>query len=497
MLSLTGLRSRVAPAAGRFPAGRLLLDGAFAYLLFWAAHTLYRTAEAPVQMCDSAYALTVAEQWLARGTVDLTDRLPADRATREKMPGYVPHQDMPYQLLRHDNPRRPGEPTRIYYGYPLGSTVLSLPFVKKYVPDRGFSLFHPDGTYFWEMEASVQQRVAARVSALIVVLFYAIARVWCPPAVAALLAAGFAFGSPVWSTLSRGLWSHTWMVFWLSGAIALLAARRRLPADSWRADLGLGAALGTALFWLLFVRTQGALSVLAIGAHLLLFHRRLLAVTVLVGAAWSAGLVAWSLHTFGTVTPPTVYQPNAIDGEDVANRFFWLMMSPSRGLLVCCPYLAVVGAMLVGYRRHLAHAGLLLPAVLAVGAHTAVFSCYNGWHGGSSYGPRYFADMLPWFVVLAAAAVRAMADARPAGFSWRKAGLTALLAAGFGWGAFVHYRGANSAEAWWWNFRAVASGEAGAVKEWAHPQFLAGLTFKVNPDGSVTPLDPWAPPADR
>ena len=183
-----------------------------------------------------------------------------------------------------------------------------------------------------------------------------------------------------------------------------------------------------------------------------------------------------------------MYYANTIDGEDVANRFFWLMCSPSRGLLVYCPYLVVVGLLLLGYRRHLTDAGLLLPAALAVGAHTAVFSCYNGWHGGSSYGPRYFVDVLPWFVVATAAAVRALVDAPPAGFSRRKAAVVAALAVTFGWGVFVHRQGASDKEAWWWNFRAVASGEPGAVKEWDHPQFLAGLTYKVNPDGSITPL---------
>ena len=38
---------------------------------------------------------------------------------------------------------------------------------------------------------------------------------------------------------------------------------------------------------------------------------------------------------------------------------------------------------------------------------------------------------------------------------------------------------------WWWNFRAIAVGEEQAVKEWRHPQFLAGITFEVKLDGSV------------
>ena len=63
-----------------------------------------------------------------------------------------------------------------------------------------------------------------------------------------------------------------------------------------------------------------------------------------------------------------------------------------------------------------------------------------------------------------------------------------LLIESFGWGVFVHHHGANSIPAWYWNHRAAAVGEEAAVKEWHHPQFLCGLTFEVNPDGSVKPL---------
>ena len=469
-------------------ASRLLLDAALAYLLFWGSHTLYRTSTGIVQLCDSAYSLVVAQKWLTERTLDLAACVPADPELRRSMPGYIPENDMPYHFVRYGDPRHPDRPLAVYYGYPLGSTVLSVPWVRHYVRDRGLSLLGPDGLPSKPAEEEVQLRIASRVSAGVVVLFYALCRFWCPPLAAVLIAAGFAFGSPVWSTLARGLWSHTWMAFWLTAAILLLAARRRVAEASWRTDLLFGLGLGTVLFWVVFVRAQGVLSAAAIGAYLLLHHRRLLGFTVVGGGLWSAVLVALSLSYFGSPMPPSVYSPGSIDGRDVLDRFTWLLISPSRGLLVYCPYLAVVGAMLVGYRKHLTDAGLLLPAGLAVLAQAALFSCYNGWHGGSSYGPRYFVDVLPWFVLATALAVRALLDAPAVGVPCRKALAVLALLACFGWGVFVHYRGANSIPAWWWNHRPTAVGECEAVKEWSHPQFLAGLTFEVRPDGSVAEL---------
>jgi hypothetical protein len=234
-----------------------------------------------------------------------------------------------------------------------------------------------------------------------------------------------------------------------------------------------------------FVRAHGVVSAAAIGVYLLLRHRRVFAVTVLAGGLWSAGLVLASLHHFGTPTPPSVYAADTIDGRDVLHRLFWLMLSPSRGLLVYCPYLAAVGVILIAFRRHLTDAALLLPAGLAVAAHTAVFACYNGWHAGSSYGPRYFCDVLPWFVLATAVACRGLLNAWRAGERRRVWVAVGVLVVGFGWGGWVHGRGANSARAWLWNERARAVGHEAAVTDWRHPQFLCGKTFDINPDGTI------------
>ena len=462
---------------------RLLLDIALAYLLFWGAHTVYRGSTGTIQMCDSTYSLVTAEKLLAAGSLNLIDCVPIDPAARQAMPGYRPDHDMPYHFIRH--PLRPdtGVPQKVYYGYPLGSTVLSLPWVRHYVRDRGLTMIQPNGVPSYAIEGEVQLRVASRVAALTVVLFYVMCRSLCRPAVAFLIAAGFAFASPVWSTLARALWSHTWMVFWLSAAVVLLLTARRVKEPSWRTDALLGLGLGTALFWMTFCRQHAVFSAAAIGLYLLIHHRLLLAFTIACGGAWAAGLVAFSTHVFGTTIPPSVYAASTIDGHDVLNRFGWLMVSPSRGLLVFCPYLLVVGAMLLGFRKHLTDAGVLLPVAVAVGAHTAVFSAYNGWHAGYSYGPRYFCDVLPWFVLGTAVAVRGLLNAP--GMRWRKGAAIVALVMCFAWGGFVHGRGANSHAAWMWNVRERVAGEEGSVKEWRYPQFLAGLTFDVLPDGSI------------
>jgi hypothetical protein len=208
--------------------------------------------------------------------------------------------------------------------------------------------------------------------------------------------------------------------------------------------------------------------------------------TVVSGLAWSVALVAVSRACFGTTLPPTVYEANVMQLAGAGERLAGLMLAPSRGLLVFCPYLLVIGYLLVAYRRSLPSAGLLLPAGLAVGGYVAVFAVYTGWHAGASYGPRYFCDVIPWFVLAAAMGVNGLLDA--AAGAPRRVLELAALAACVAWGGFVHFRGANSPAAWEWNYVAQKRDMVDAVRDWSIPQFLAGVTFVVDPDGAVRRL---------
>ncbi len=467
-------------ALGSLPRPRArVLDAAFLCVVLLGTHSIYRASTGHIQNCDSEYSLFVAEKLMAEGSVNLAGSIPRDPAVRRAMQGYGAGQDLPYQMILRPDPIHG---PNVYYGYPLGSTILSMPFVAAIEARRGFTMIHADGRPNTTIEDQIQLRIAAMVCAGIVALFYLMCRFYCSPCIALLIAGGFAIGSPVWSTMARSLWSHDWMVLLLSASLLLVMVRRNL-SGGWRTDLGFGVLLGTLQFGMLFTRAHGIYSTLAIGLYLVVHHRRMLLATIGAGSMWMAAGVALSLHTFGTLTPPTSYSLDTIDGHNVLDRFRWLMVSPSRGLAVYCPYVIAAVAILVIFRRHLVNGGLLLPAGIAIAGNTILLACYNGWHMGSSYGPRYFCDVLPWFVVIVATAVRAVQDAPVA--CARKSLAFGGLALCLGWGIFVDARGANSMQAWLWNARSSAVGQEESVKDWQHPQFLGGLTFDVQLDGTI------------
>lgn len=462
---------------------RTLLEVGLVCAIFLSSLVIYRASTGAIQLCDSTYSLVLAEKLIRTGSFDLRSIVPADLAARKTMQGYVPDFDLPYHLMRTARPGKDGETGPIYYGYPIGSTILSLPLIKHDAVDRGSSLLDANGYADPFAEGKEQIEIATLVAASIVVLFYILARLFCGPVPSAMIALFFAVASPVWSTLSRSLWSQTWMTFWLTIAIILTVLPRFIGRGVW-SNVWVGLGIGTSLFWIIFCRPQGALSVVAIGIYLLLFERRILAVSLAAGGAWMAASVAASYHFFGSLTPPSVYRADLLTLADGLDRLFWILFSPSRGLLVFCPFIIPVAAILTWRRHQIKNPELLIPAGLAIGFYLVLLSHFVFWDAGYSYGPRLFVDALPWFALASVIALTALMQ--PTGRSgWPGRMMTVSLVACFGWGFFVHWQGANSVPAWLWNYRSGVVGGEAAAKDWKHPQFLAGITFDVGDNGEI------------
>lgn len=87
---------------------------------------------------------------------------------------------------------------------------------------------------------------------------------------------------------------------------------------------------------------------------------------------------------------------NTVDAARSADALAGILLSPSRGLFIYCPFV-LLGAL--GVTRNslsLAIAAGLIGHVLAISIFRA-----NGWWGGNCFGPRYLAEAMPAFTVLA------------------------------------------------------------------------------------------------
>jgi hypothetical protein len=233
-----------------------------------------------------------------------------------------------------------------------------------------------------------------------------------------------------------------------------------------------------------FTRPQSLVSAAAILGYLVLFQGRVFVSTLPVFGMCLLALVMWSSWAFGQPLPPSVYGTFRPETEHLARNTCGLLISPSRGLLIFCPVLLFIAWALIRYLRALPSRRLLLPAAVAISGHFAVLACFNEWHGGCCYGPRYLTDVLPWAVLLSAQTVRGMIDyrttspgigsaskLRASAFRFSRLGRTLLLVC-IAWSVWIHARGAISHATWRWNYSMERNPQT-APFDWRDPQFLA------------------------
>jgi hypothetical protein len=362
----------------------------------------------------------------------------------------------------------------LYYNYPPGASVLSLPFVAI------MNAFHttavnPDGTYKPKGEVKMQATIAALLMAVLAGIFFFTCRLILPRGWSALIALGAAFGTQIWSTASRSLWSHTWQITLLGIVIWMLVAqetgKRKLKP----------AMLATLLSWMYFARPTSAISIVAITVYLLLFYRRFLVSYAAVGAAWLVLFVAYSEHHFGRGLPDYFQLP--LQFRNAPAALAGVLVSPSRGLLVYVPVVLFVIYLLIRYWRWIVHRRLAWLAVSVILAHIAICSGFTIWWGGGCYGARLMTELVPWFVLLVIEGLGGRLKYRVDHRAPLSAGnwQLPLICGGvlLGLSIFINARGALSQETWrWenWRWNAVpAQRDNQALWQWRYPQFLAGL----------------------
>jgi hypothetical protein len=164
------------------------------------------------------------------------------------------------------------------------------------------------------------------------------------------------------------------------------------------------------------------------------------------------------------------------------NRYFWgaprlldVGFASEHGLFLWTPVLllSVIGLVMLCRREPVAGAGLLA----AFATTYYVVSCYEAWHGISSFGNRFFVGLTPAFIVGAAVALQGayglLAPRLPPAAAWGALALpTAVLAAWnaglvFQWGTGLVPRQGPV------DFAVVARNQATAV-----PRRIAGLALR-------------------
>jgi len=412
------------------------------FLLFFGSPVL--------QMNDSQYSMLTAESIIHNHTADLSGyRI---KNYQEDLPFNTIAGTHAYQLARING--------RLLYGFPHGTSILSLPFVAV-MDAMGVSPATRDGAYNLAGEMLDQKMLAAVLMASLVVIFFRSAMMLLDWRWSGLLAIGAGLATPIWSTASRGMWSHTWEVL-LGGMVVSLLLSATINGSSPRPIL-----LATILSWMFFVRPTAAASVLCVSVFILWRAPRDFIRFAATGAFWLLTFIGYSLHFFGSLVP-FYYAPSRASSESLAMGLMGNLFSPSRGLFIFCPILIVVLVLVVRRWRALKSQALALIALIAIGLITLSAASYPIWWGGYCYGPRYLTEAIPWFVLLAILGVAAIHDDSRRRHNPTLAAAVCMLLISIG----INARGAFSFETAKWNDKRPIPA---LMFDWSRPQFLAGL----------------------
>lgn len=413
------------------------------------------------QLADSSYSMLLSQSLIQNRSFTLDNY---------KIPRQPPVQQLfhvsngsTYQLELVDG--------HIYYFWPPGTSVLSVPFVAL-INKLGISAANPDGSYNPDGEIMIQARLAALLMAGLAVLFYLTGRILLPPGWSLLLSLGAALGTQIWSTASRALWSETWGIF-LLGFVVLNLVTQETKVHRLRPIL-----LATLLAWTYFARPTFFIPIVAVTVYIVLYHRRLFVPYALTGAVWGLVFAVYSWQHFGQILPNYYFVYQHFGTTTLKEALLGNLFSPSRGLLVFVPALFFVGYLLIRHRQALLLRRLVVLSLVVIVAHLLVVSLLSPWYGGHCYGPRYSTGIVPWFFLLALSAVQAYKLHKTDPTSKCRT-LCRRLEAGAGallllLSVTINALGATSHATWLWNSRPInVDQQPDRVWDWRHPQFLA------------------------
>ncbi len=300
---------------------------------------------------------------LTRGTVDLSRTPPFDGS------------NLPYAAARAGG--------RVLNAFPSGTAFVALPHAALALLGSG-GRATPDLVARWEKHAAALITVAAAA------LLWAAARRWGDGA-ALGAAAVFALATPVPANAAQALWSFTGGIFCL--ALALFLALRARPLPVW-AGVAAGAAFAC--------RPTALAGAAAIGFALLATDRRG-AARYFTGlgaalAAVCASLLALYGHPLGAYGAANT--ANRAFNADLARGLAGVLASPSRGLLVFCPWILLLPIGLAQARERRDGVVAWTLASLAAAAGTVLLAASHvKWWGGWSLGPRLTTEAAPFLAL--------------------------------------------------------------------------------------------------
>jgi MFS family permease len=308
-----------------------------------------------------------------------------------------------------------------------------------------------------------------------------------------------AFATSAWSVASRALWQHGPSLLLLS--TALVAVDRIFPRvdahtrlSPHRASFVAGASLMAAIA----VRPTNGVVLATIGVLVLWRATSLVRAYVLGALIVAVPWIAITRVSYGSLLQP----------YDKVDRLGWQksfpeavaanLFSPSRGLLVFSPVVLLAVAGVVIAIRNSTFGPMEVACAVVVPLYLVAVSLFPVWWAGSTFGPRYMTETLPFLFVLALPCVDRLREWHQAPSRRPRLYVAALIVVACAVAAsmFVHGQGGLLRATTCWNGK-VGSPEyvdqPSRVWSWSDGQFDYGIRHVLS-DGlrSAVRGCPWS-----
>lgn len=303
---------------------------------------------------------------------------------------------------------------------------------------------------------------------------------------ALLCGLAFAFATSAWSTASRALWQHGPSILLL--ALALLALDRLFPRNADAQGTPISSiwpplVAGVCIAGAVTMRPTNAVALALVTILIFWKGQKRSAAIYAVGVA--GVFIPWSLityHYYGSLLQP--YDQASKLGlpstfvESVAAQ----LVSPSRGLFIFSPIVlvGVAGLVVAKRRRQISPLEALSAAVIP--CYVVAIALFPVWWAGTSFGPRFMTETLPFFFILAIPFldwIMAWRAERPSGrpLVYRIVVICSVVALAFS--VLVNAQGALLRSSICWNLKTPTSAsvdnDPARVWSWNDPQFVYGL----------------------
>ncbi|MGD0917232.1 MAG: hypothetical protein ABSB22_12325 [Thermodesulfobacteriota bacterium] len=388
------------------------------------------------------------------------------------------HLDEYGEILQKNNYSATQEIDGHYYSiFPVGVSLLAVPFV--YASEKMLDSLLPlirdlaryqghdlPGTItVISIAPGIELFVASVIIAVTTVFIYLIAHGFLDRQYAFLISLVFAFCTSAWSTASRGLWQHGPSMLMLTITLYLILRGKNNPRLLQFASIPLAFSY--------VIRPTNCIPVVLLTVFMVVYHRQHFLRYILWALVIAVPFVIFNLSIYRSLLSPYYYLSHSFRFD---LGFLWSLaghlISPSRGLLIYSPILMFsIYGIAAGIKK-----GEFKPLdwflLLILFVHWIVISSFSNWWGGFSFGPRYFADMIPYWIYFLILGVARILQYK----GMKKIVLVSIFVCLVGISFFVHYRGANDWDVYRWNSEPIdVDAKPERVWEWNDIQFLRGV----------------------